>query len=209
MNDDEDKPARGRPRSLDADHVTETAMRAYWRDDPVDVSLNAICQAAGVSKPSVYRVFGGEDGLMRAALDRYAEALVARLSGMLDPEQALADTLAAFVDFASDDPQMATGCMYHKMLAARHRLGPETRARVEEIDARGRAAYAAYFTARRAAGDWPGTLDPDTAARFLADQVGLALGQRAAGVPPAQIRATMSLALSVFDARLRPPGPGD
>lgn len=192
---------------MDADHVAETAMQAYWRADPVDVSLNAICQAAGVSKPSVYRVFGGEDGLMRAALDRYANGLVDRILALLDPARDLAPTLRAFVDFASDDPQMGLGCMYHKMLAARHRLGPETRARIDEIEGQARSAYAAYFAARRAAGDWPGTLDPDMAARFLADQVGLALGQRAAGVPQAQIRASLALALSVFDPRFRPGDP--
>ena len=53
MSDDDQKSPRGRPRTMDADQVLETAMNAYWREDPVDVSLNAICQRAGVAKPSV------------------------------------------------------------------------------------------------------------------------------------------------------------
>ncbi|MEM9757417.1 MAG: TetR/AcrR family transcriptional regulator, partial [Pseudomonadota bacterium] len=71
MNDGE-KPQRGRPKTLDVDKTLDIAMGAYWRSDPADVSLNTICQMAGVSKPALYRQFGNEDGLMRAVLDRYA-----------------------------------------------------------------------------------------------------------------------------------------
>jgi AcrR family transcriptional regulator len=205
MSDDDQKSPRGRPRTMDADQVLETAMNAYWREDPVDVSLNAICQMAGVSKPSVYRAFGSEDGLMEAVLDRYAERLQAVLESMLARGDGLTETLAALVDFAADAPDMATGCVYHKMLAARHRLGPQTRAKVDAIEAGTQAAFAAFFAARRAAGDGARDLPDAVAARFLADQIGLALGQRAAGLPGAQIRTTLTLALSVLDPRL----PGD
>jgi hypothetical protein len=47
---------------------------------------------------------------------------------------------------------METGCLFYKMRAGKHRLGPDTRTRVEEIDAAGQAAYAAFLQIARDAG---------------------------------------------------------
>ena len=43
---------------MNAERVLDVAMNAYWHSDPADVSVNAICQMAGISKPSLYREFG-------------------------------------------------------------------------------------------------------------------------------------------------------
>jgi AcrR family transcriptional regulator len=58
-------------------------MTAYWQSDPADVSVNAICQMAGISKPSLYREFGSEDGLTRAVLDSYAERVLSDVFAIL------------------------------------------------------------------------------------------------------------------------------
>src|SRR6056297_518766 len=134
MSDDDPKPARGRPRTMNAETVRDVAMTAYWQSDPADVSVNAICRMAGVSKPSLYRAFGSEDGLARAALDSYAERVLSDVFAILQSGAGLRKTLEALIDFASADPRMETGCLFYKMRAGKHRLGPQTRARVEEID---------------------------------------------------------------------------
>lgn len=194
----EPKPQRGRPRTMDTDAVLQVAVTAYWRGDPGDVSMNAICQLAGVSKPSVYREFGSEDGLSRAALDSYARAVLAPVFAQLQGDHSLKDTLAALIDFACADPRMETGCLFHKMRAGKHRLGPQTRARVDEIDAAALSAFAAFLQARREAGDWPGDLSAEAGARYLMEQVALAVTQRASGEDPGLIREMITLALSVF-----------
>lgn len=192
------KPTRGRPRTMDADRVLDVAMTAYWRSDPADVSVNAICQMAGISKPSLYRAFGSEDGLTRAALDSYAEKVLSDVFAILQGGRGLRATLDALIDFASADPRMETGCLFYKMRAGKHRLGPVTRARVEEIDLAAQAAYAEFLRACRDAGDWPGALPVDAAAPYLGEQIALAITQRAAGEDPVRIRNMMTLALSVF-----------
>ncbi|KPQ15121.1 MAG: transcriptional regulator, TetR family [Rhodobacteraceae bacterium HLUCCO18] len=183
---------------MDAEAVLEVAMSAYWQRDPADVSVNAICQMAGVSKPSLYREFGSEDGLTRAALDRYAGRVLSDVFAILQGGKDLRATLDALVDFACADPRMETGCLFYKMRAGKHRLGPETRARVEEIDAAAHAAYAAFLQSRRDAGDWPGALSVEEGATYLGEQIALAITQRASGVDPARIRAMLELALSVL-----------
>ncbi|MEM6441955.1 MAG: TetR/AcrR family transcriptional regulator [Pseudomonadota bacterium] len=195
---DPPKPRRGRPRTLDADKVLDAAVDAYRRSDPADVSVNAVCALAGVSKPALYREFVSEDGLMRAALDRYAEQVLSDIFRILDESAPLAPTLEALVRFASEDPRMETGCLFYKMRAGKHRLGPRTLEAVEAVDAGAVEAFAAYLDARRAAGDRGGGLSSRQAARYLVEQIGLALTQRAAGEPTAQVRDTLRLALSVF-----------
>ena len=196
----EEKPAapRGRPRTLDPEHVLEVAMKAYWREDPADISVNAICKRAGVSKPSLYRQFGNEDGLTKATLDKYAEEVLADVFAIVHAGRALRPTLDALIDFASDDPRMATGCLFYKMRNGKHRLGPRTRQRVDEIDAAARTAYATFLAGRRQAGEWPGETTPEAGAHYLSEQMGLAITQRASGEDPVQVRASLELALSVF-----------
>jgi AcrR family transcriptional regulator len=198
MSDDEPKPVRGRPRVMNADKVRDVAMTAYWQRDPADVSVNAICQMAGISKPSLYREFGSEDGLTRAVLDRYADLVLSEMFVLLNGGAGLRETLDALIDFASDDPRMETGCLFYKMRAGKHRLGPETRARVEEIDRAAQAAYAAFLQAARDAGELTVSLSVDAGAKYLGEQIALAITQRASGEDKARIREMLTLALSVF-----------
>ncbi len=173
-------------------------MDAYWRDDPADVSVNAICRLAGVSKPSLYREFGNEDGLTRATLDHYAEQVLSDVFAILQAGRGLRWTLSALIDFACDDPRMETGCLFYKMRNGKHRLGPQTRARVDELDTGAREAYASFLQARRKAGEWTKGPTVEAGARYLSEQVALAITQRASGEDPAQVRDSLSLALSVF-----------
>lgn len=207
MTESDPKPTRGRPRTTDAGALLDVAVAAYWKGDPADVSVNAICQMAGVSKPSLYRAFGSEDGLTLAALDSYAERVLSDVFATLQGGRGLRRTLAALIEFACADPRMDTGCLFYKMRAGRHRLGPRTRARVEELDRAARGAYAAFLQACRDAGDWTGSLPVDAAAGYLNEQVALAITLRASGEDPARIRDMLGLALSVLtrDAGDGPP----
>lgn len=198
MSDEDRKPTRGRPRTMNADKVLDVAMTAYWQSDPADVSVNAICQMAGISKPSLYRAFGSEDGLSCAVLDRYADLVLSDMFAILHGGMGFHGTLAALTGFASGDPRMETGCLFYKMRAGKHRLGPQTRARVEEIDAAAQVAYAAFLQAARDNGDWPGPTSVAAGATYLGEQIALAITQRAAGEDKARIREMMELALSVF-----------
>ncbi len=197
MSDDDRKPKRGRPRTMSDAAMLDVALTAYLKADPADVSLNAICQMAGVSKPSLYRAFGSEDGLTLASLDLYSERVLTDIFTILQRGETLGDTLAALTDFAVDNPKLETGCLFYKMRAGKHRLGPRTRARIDEIDAAAVGAFEAFLIARCAAGDWTGGHSAVTLARYLVEQIGLALTQRAALEDAAQIRASLDLAFSV------------
>ncbi len=198
MTEDSSRPVRGRPRTMSAQKVLDVAMTAYWLGDPADVSMNAICQMAGVSKPSVYREFGNEDGLACSALNQYAERVLSEMLAILHRGTPLRETLDALIYFASDDPRVDKGCLFYKMRAGKHRLGPETRARLNEIDAAAYAAYAGFLQARSDAGDGPSSLPVAVAANYLSEQMALAITQRGQGEDKARIRQVLELALSVL-----------
>lgn len=198
MSSKPSKATRGRPRTTDPAHVLDIAMTAYWQDDPSDVSLNSICRLAGVAKPSLYREFGSEDGLTRATLDRYAELVLSDVFAILHAGNGLRATLDALIDFACDDPRMETGCLFYKMRSGKHRLGPETRARVDELDAGARGAYETFLQGCRDAGEWPAGRSAKAGARYLSEQVSLAITQRASGEDVRDVREMLTLALSVF-----------
>lgn len=201
MQDDQAPRRRGRPKSLDRDRLIDVAMRAYWEAGPQGVSVNALCQMAGISKPSLYREFGGEDGLMRAALGAYAAEVLGRAVAHLDGPGGFAGRLEALASFFAEDPVFARGCLFTKLRAAREIAGDETRALVAAIEADTRAAFAAFLQAARDGGDWAGCVPVALGARYLDAQFGLALSSRAAGVPVTEVRAVLDLALSVFAPR--------
>ncbi len=198
MSDDKSPRRRGRPRTADPEHILDVAMKAYWSGDPADVSVNTICRLAGVSKPSLYREFGSEDGLTRATLDHYAKLVLSDVFAILRAGRGLEWTLGALTDFACDDPRMETGCLFYKMRAGKHRLGPQTHARVDELDAAAREAYAGFLRACSEAGEWAPPPTVESGARYLSEQVGLAITQRASGEDTAQVRDSLRLAMSVF-----------
>ncbi|MHA7834575.1 MAG: TetR/AcrR family transcriptional regulator [Algiphilus sp.] len=188
----------GRPITRNREHVLDTAMNAYWQDDRASVSVNAVCTLAAISKPSLYREFGSEDGLTAAVLEHYAHTVLVGVEALLSGPQSYATKLDSIIRFASDSPQMEAGCLFVKMRAARSRFGPKTQALLAAIEAQFQQHYTRFFADAASRGEWRGGIPIELAARYLQEQMGLAVSQRAAGKPPEEVRAFLELALSVL-----------
>ena len=198
MNTSEPVARAGRPITRDREHLLTTAMHAYWHDERASVSINAICELAGVSKPSLYREFGSEDGLTAGVLDHYAQTVLASVEDLLSGPASLDQKLDALIDFACDDPRMAAGCLFVKMRAMRSRWGQQTQSRIAAIDATVLARFVQFFEQAALHGQCHTGVSPQLAASYLHEQFGLAFAQRAAGKDPASVRQLLVLALSVL-----------
>ena len=108
------------------------------------------------------------------------------------------DLLYTLIDFTTADARLETSRLFHKVHAGRHRLGLQTSQLVEEMDRAAQTAYQTFLQDRRGAGDWYGAVSTDVAAKFLGEQIALALAQPAAEENAANIPKMLSLALSVF-----------
>ena len=198
MNNAELTSRRGRPITRNREHVLETAMNAYWQNDRAAVSVNAICALAGVSKPSLYRDFGSEDGLTQAVLERYAQTVLGSVEALLSSSIGFVTKLEALIDFASQDPRMEVGCLFVKMRTTRSRFGVRTQAKIASIEAHFLECYIRFFREGAASGEWGGSIAAELAAGYLYEQLGLAVSQRAAGKSPESVRELFGLAMSVL-----------
>ena len=192
-----DKASVGRPRTFDRERVIETAVESYWRDGIEGVSLNEICRRAGVSKPGVYREFGGEDGLMDAALEYYAATVLAPNFERAAHDRPLRDVLADMVDVMTDtDRSGPAGCLLAKMQQSPERLGPAVRTRVDALRAGARGAYADLVDQAKQRGEVPTSVSTAVAAVLIDIQCTTLLVLMAHGEDPEMLRAQATLALA-------------
>jgi len=186
---------RGRPKTFARDRAIDVAMEAYWREGTDGVPLNEVCRRAQVAKPGVYREFGGEDGLMDAALERYAETVLAPFFEQVAGDRPFAEVLEALIEFMTDaDRDMPAGCLLAKMRVVSSHLGAATRSRAEALGADARARYADWVELAKRRGDIAPRVPTDVAAAFIDTQFTMLLVQIAAGADPEQLRAQARLA---------------
>lgn len=202
MSDDPHKRRPGRPKTVDRQSAIELAMVNYWREGVHNLSLNEVCRRAHISKPALYREFGGEDGLMEAALGHYRERVVAPVLEALAIELPFAELAEQLVVGMTTDRGTPAGCLFTEMRLARSRLGPATEARVRSMEQHRREAFEAWY--RRALGrdEVDASISPELAARYIDTQFATILMQIGAGEPPELVRNQGRLALRV----LRPTG---
>lgn len=89
-------PKRGRPAAASREDVLAAAMQRYLRGERVDVQ--AIALGLGLGRATVYRWFGGRDGLMGEVLARAADPVLdlARAEARGQGGRALLDTFDRF-----------------------------------------------------------------------------------------------------------------
>lgn len=191
-------PRRGRPSTFPRDKVVQVAMDAYWHDGPDAVSLNEICRRAKVSKPSLYREFDGEDKLMDAALQRYAEVVLAPNFTAVDADTPLYATLELMItSFTDPDRAGPPGCLL-ALLQQADGLGPTVSERVEVLRDDARAGYAALVDAAKARGEVDDGISTDIAAAMIDIQCNTVLARMTAGEDPELLRDQALLAFSIF-----------
>ena len=106
----------------------------FWRDGPYSLSLNEVCRRIETSKPTIYREFGGEDGLMAAALEHYRVLMIVPLIQMLQLERTFTELLDEFVVSLTMPRALPPGCLFTKMRLNRQYLGERSLARLEAIE---------------------------------------------------------------------------
>ena len=197
VDETSEAPKQGRPKTFARDRAIDVAMETYWREGTDDVPLNEVCRRANVSKPGVYREFGGEDGLMDAALERYGERVLPQMYAQIAEVRPFTEALEALLAFMTDTSHtMPPGCLLAKMRMVSSHLGPATQARAEALSDDARARYAVWVERAKARGEITPSVPTDLAAAFIDTQFTLLLVQMAAGAEPAMLRAHARLAFA-------------
>jgi AcrR family transcriptional regulator len=85
QNKDAESNRRGRPRAYDPQTALQRATDCFWRSGYSGTSLDEICAATGMNRPSLYAAFGDKHTLYLKALAHYWEL------GLDTMREALAD----------------------------------------------------------------------------------------------------------------------
>ncbi|MEM7522240.1 MAG: TetR/AcrR family transcriptional regulator [Pseudomonadota bacterium] len=201
MDPEDRRPARGRPRTLDRDHVLRIAVESYWADGPTGVSINEICRRAGVSKPGVYREFGGEDGLKMAALEAYQATVLAPLGEILAADLPFDEALKAITDFAILDHKahgLPDGCLQVAMCRRRDELGRRARASAENFREKTLAGLRHWIDKAKSNGQFPDEVPTHTAALYVEAQISTAMELQKQGVAQQELERVFKLSMTVF-----------
>jgi len=79
------KKSRGRPRAYDPEQALEAAMRTFWKSGYSGTSLDDLCAAMQMNRPSLYAGFGDKQHLYLQAMQRFQAHARQHLSEALAP----------------------------------------------------------------------------------------------------------------------------
>ena len=176
-------------------------MRCYWVDGVDAISMNEICRRTGVSKPVMYREFGNEDGLMRAALSHYYTRILLQIHQIFQGERSFGDTLDVLIDVsleASAALGYPTGCLFVGMSNSTKRMGTETNDEIARTQAKILRTYQDWFERSKTRGEFMLDITTEFAAKYLHAQLSSAMNQQARGESAETAKQVLRMALSVF-----------
>lgn len=84
---------RGRPRRYDPAAALDAILEVFWRAGYSAASLDDICEAAGMNRPSVYAAFGDKRALYLKAIARYREISREQIGAVFASPAPLKDAL--------------------------------------------------------------------------------------------------------------------
>ena len=182
------KPKRGpgRPREFDPDHALDRAVELFWADGFDGVDVERIADAAGVTKPSLYRLFGDKSSIFLHALKRYGETVGAAPLAAFNEQPDIADAIRALLEEtvkAATIPGRASGCLMACVATAEAGRSIKVRSAVAHGLGRLTELLATRFEQETTLGRLPVSLSPPVRARLLVDLMqGLMLRARAGGL---------------------------
>ncbi|OHV42936.1 MULTISPECIES: TetR/AcrR family transcriptional regulator [unclassified Pseudofrankia] len=102
-----------RPAPATRERLLDAAAELFYREG-VGIGVEALCQAAGVSKRSMYQLFDSKDAVIAASLDRWARTLRAQMFPAADdarpPRERILEVFE-WLEAASADPDFR-GCPF-------------------------------------------------------------------------------------------------
>ena len=193
---------RGRPKTLEREHVLQTALMQYWGVSPTDVSIGEICKLTGASKPGIYREFGSDDGLKCAALESYRSLALLPLFAILKRDQCFAAAKAALVAFTTQDREalgVPSGCLFVTLRTQRGNLGSATGERVDLLREEVLDAYMVWIETAKSRGECSAQIPTDAAALYFDAQNGGAMRMQKEGVDNATIATVLQYAFKMIE----------
>ena len=193
--------AIGRPRGFDRDAALEAAMLLFWRKGFAATSMSDLCDAMGISSPSLYAAFGSKEALYLEAVEYYARTIGPpvwdKLAEGATARAGIENLLIAWTESLPKSRATPAGCM--ALLAA---VGDEWPATIVRVVKKVRLEMLGTLRSRLetavAKGELPASTDIDGLSRFyLSVFQGMAV-QAKDGAISAELRAVAAAAMAAW-----------
>lgn len=99
-----------RPISYEREHVIAEAMKGFWRFGYSNYDIASLTRTAGISRHSLYRVFGDKAGLFGEAMNHYRKTVAAPWLSHLENGEHLADLIEFFRQMRGEG-EVWRGCL--------------------------------------------------------------------------------------------------
>ena len=193
--------AIGRPREFDRDAALEAAMLLFWRKGFTAASMSDLCDAMGISSPSLYAAFGSKEALYLEAVEYYARTIGPpvwdKLAGGATARAGIENLLIAWTESLPKSRATPAGCM--ALLAA---VGDEWPATIVRVVKKVRLEMLGTLRSRLetavAKGELTASTDIDGLSRFyLSVFQGMAV-QAKDGATSAELRSVAAAAMAAW-----------
>jgi AcrR family transcriptional regulator len=191
----------GRPREFDRDAALEAAMFLFWRKGFAATSMNDLCDAMGISSPSLYAAFGSKEALYLEAVELYVRTqgppVWDKLAEGTTARAGIENLLIAWTESLPKSRATPAGCM--ALLAA---VGDEWPAAIVRVVKKVRLEMLGTLRSRLEAavadGELPASTDIDGLSRFyLGVFQGMAV-QAKDGATQTELRAVAAAAMAAW-----------
>ena len=187
-----------RVREFDPDEAIQNAMQVFWRNGYGDTTMEDIVAETGVSRYGLYGTFGNKKDLLVAAMRQYEKSMAETVwVGLLRPDAGRAEIIEYWQSLKTYAQQenFCNGCLIVNVAAEVAPHDPDIAAEIKRIDDEHTAFFTRAIRNGQEAGEIPGNVNPEGAAKMLvALSRGGALMIRA-GTNPSELEGAIEAAL--------------
>lgn len=155
----------GRPKTYDRGRVLDRAMRLFWDKGYEGAHLRELVQVCGISRFSLYKEFGGKEGLFEEAMTAYMAGLEGLAEVLCREPLGLENVranFAALLEFG-----FRHGCFALNTIREKHVVPSEAFASVRRMVDNDEALILRNLEAAREAGELPADTDVVGQAKLL------------------------------------------
>ena len=191
-----------RPKAFDRETALQAALEVFWAKGYAGASADDLTGAMGIGRQSLYDTFGDKRRLYLEALTRYNTDNVAghlsSLRAAASPRQGIEELLLQFANEPED--RRTRGCMGVNAICEFGQdpdVAEARRASGERLE----AGLARLVENGQASGDIDASVDPRSAARFIAATLAGMKVQAKAGAPAEVLRDVAAFAVGSLKPR--------
>ncbi|RPH07618.1 MAG: TetR/AcrR family transcriptional regulator [Alphaproteobacteria bacterium TMED93] len=134
------KRKSGRPVSISKHTITKKCLDFYLLNGIDNQSFNNVIKYTGISKGSIYRLYGNEDSLQKSALVEYYKTVITKKLKEFNSKDATLKNI--IIDITSGlISNRYKPCLYHRSRVVKYKLGKEVKKAIFKIDGEVKNTY--------------------------------------------------------------------